>query len=153
MNIETALRRVAENQKKKTMLLGGGERRVNVRCDVLSIEYEQKLAIEYVEFRNSDREESINKTKQPIKIIRKTKIWTKLKNGLYGWRVSRTVTNNQVKPQMDILVEQVSLSARAGNKLQSKYSNISSSKRKLSLGGGYSESESFAGTEIKKAKT
>ena len=142
----------------------GRERCVNVRCDVLRIKYEQKLAIEYIvtvdkknqkviTFRNTDRKENTNNTKQPIKITRKTKIWTKLKNGLYGWRVSRTVTNNQVKPKLDILVEQVSLSARAGNKLQSKYSNISSSKRKLSLGGGYSESESFAGTEIKKAKT
>ena len=93
-----------------------GERCVNVRCDVLSIKYEQKLAIEYIvtvdkknqkviTFRNTDRKENTNNTKQPIKML------TKLKNVLYGWRVCRTVTNNQVKPQMDIFVEQVSLSA------------------------------------------
>ena len=66
----------------------GGERCVNVRCDVLIIKYEQKLAIEYIvtedkknqkviTFRNTDREENTNNTKQPIKINRKMKIWTK----------------------------------------------------------------------------
>ena len=89
---------------------------------------------------------------------RKEKKWTKLKNGLFGWRISRSMTNNHLTSQTEQCADQGSPSARAKNLVQVS-SSYTSNKRKISLGGGDKESgeiksESFAGCRgIKKKKT
>ena len=84
----------------------------------------------------------------------KKKVWTRTKNGLYGWRIIRPVNTYQVESQTENLTEQRPLSARAEktNELSSKHeSNL---KTKLSLGGEISgESESFACRRTQKAET
>ena len=78
----------------------------------------------------------VNKSSEGVsknrRTYRKEKKWTKLKNGLFGWRMCGTMTNNRVISQTEHCAEQGSPSARA--EVVIKSSSYTSSKRKLSWG-------------------
>ena len=115
----------------------------NIAVDLAEHKYEEKLEIEYFGGVENYKDKTLTMKYSDQPKPQKKKVWTQLKNGLYGWRISRPLNTNQVNSQTRNLTERGPQSARA--ELYSKHESNPNLKRKLSLGGEISgESESFA---------
>ena len=127
--------------------------------EVLAIQFETKLAITFepqlakIPHKDSDKfvgksaKMKTEKTEKTSTIGKRKKTWTRLKNGLYGWRVS------YIGKQEPVAQTRPNQAKRGSLSVFSEYSSISSLKRKMGVlgnkefGGNNSNSESFASSE------